>query len=63
MNVLLSTNIFDALGLDWKSLLFYLGNFVILITVLVLLLYKPIKKMLQNKRKALNDIADRKSVV
>ena len=58
MNVLLSTNIFDALGLDWKSLLFYLGNFVILITVLVLLLYKPIKKMLQNKRKALNDIAE-----
>ena len=58
MNVLLSTNIFDALGLDWKSLLFYLGNFVILVTVLVLLLYKPIKKMLQNKRKALNDIAD-----
>ena len=58
MNVLLSTNIFDALGLDWKSLLFYLGNFVILVTVLVLLLYKPIKKMLQNKRKALNDIAE-----
>ena len=58
MNVLLSTNRFDALGLDWKSLLFYLGNFVILVTVLVLLLYKPIKKMLQNKRKALNDIAE-----
>lgn len=58
MNVLLSTNIFDALGLDWKSLLFYLGNFVILVTVLVLLLYKPIKKMLQNKRKALNNIAE-----
>lgn len=58
MNVLLSTNMLEALGLDWKSLLFYLGNFIILVTVLVLLLYKPIKKMLQNKRKALNDIAE-----
>lgn len=59
MNVLFAANnIFDALGLDWKSLLFYLGNFVILMTVLILLLYKPVKKMLKEKREALQRTAE-----
>lgn len=50
----ISTNIFDALGLDWKSLLFYLGNLVILLVILALVLYKPVKKMLKSKRDKLN---------
>lgn len=58
MNVLLSANIFEALGLDWRSILFYLGNFVILLTVVILLLYKPIKKMLAAKRKTISDALD-----
>lgn len=52
---LLSTNIFEALGLDWKSILFYLVNLVILVGVMVLLLYKPVKKMLNAKRQSLNE--------
>lgn len=55
---LTSANIFGALGLDWKSILFYLGNLAILITVLALVLYKPIKKMLKNKRESLNKVYD-----
>lgn len=51
----ISANIFEALGLDWRSMLFYLGNLIILIAVLVLVLYKPIKKMLTNKRKSLEE--------
>lgn len=54
----ISTDIFDALGLDWRSMLFYLGNLVILIVVLALFLYKPIKKMLKNKRDSLNSVYD-----
>ncbi|MCM1367289.1 MAG: hypothetical protein NC184_00550 [Roseburia sp.] len=55
---LLSADIFEMLGLDGWALLFYLGNFVILVTVLVLVLYKPVKRMLKNKRKSLDDICD-----
>ncbi|MCH5162533.1 MAG: ATP synthase F0 subunit B [Clostridiales bacterium] len=55
---LISANIFDALGLDWRSILFYLGNLVILLVILGLLLYKPIKKMLKNKRDSLNSVYD-----
>lgn len=55
---LISTNIFDALGLDWRSLLFYLGNLVILIVVLALVLYKPVKRMLKEKREKLNSVFD-----
>lgn len=55
---LLSTDILEMLGLDGWALLFYLGNFLILVTVLVLVLYKPVKKMLKNKRKSLDDICD-----
>ncbi len=51
----ISANIFEALGLDWRSMLFYLGNLIILIAVLVLVLYKPIKKMLANKRKSIQE--------
>ena len=40
---LLSVNIFDALGLDWKSMLIYIANFLVLVLVLVFVLYKPFK--------------------
>ena len=34
----------------------YLGNFVLLIAVLIFVLYKPVKKMMREKRKNLDDI-------
>ena len=52
---LLSSNIFENLGLDWKSMLFYIVNFVILFGILFALLYKPIKRMLIKKRQSLNE--------
>lgn len=51
-----ASDILTKLGLDWKSILFYVVNFLILAVVLILLLYRPIKKMLKNKREALDDI-------
>lgn len=50
------TNILDVFGLDWQSMLFYVVNFLLLITVLVLVLYKPVKKMINAKRKNLDDV-------
>ncbi len=55
---LMSADIFDALGLDWKSILFYVGNFIILVVILALVLYKPVKKMLKNKRESLDKVYD-----
>ncbi len=55
MNLFISANIFEALGLDWRSMLIYIGNLVILVGALIALLYKPVKKMLQEKRKSLKD--------
>lgn len=52
---LLSVNIFDALGLDWKSMLIYIANFLVLMLVLVFVLYKPVKKMLKKKRESLDE--------
>ena len=52
---LLSNAIFDNLGLDWRSMLFYIGNFVILFGILVAVLYKPVKRMLIKKRQDLKD--------
>ena len=54
----ISASIFEALGLDWRSMLFYLGNLVILIAVLVLVLYKPVKRILAKKRKSIQDTFD-----
>lgn len=49
-------DILTKLGLDWKTMLFYIVNFIILVTVIVFVLYKPVKKMLKEKRKSLDDI-------
>ncbi len=56
MSVLLSANILEVFGLDWVSILIYLGNLVLLIAVLVLVLYKPVRNMLREKRKNLDDV-------
>lgn len=52
----LCNSVFDNLGLDWRSMLFYIGNFLILFGVLIAVLYKPVKKMIINKRNSLNDV-------
>ena len=52
MPSLLSTDILEVFGLDWVSMLVYLGNFVLLIAVLIFVLYKPVKKMMREKLKA-----------
>ena len=49
-------DILSKLGLDWKSMLFYIVNFLILAGALIALLYKPVKKMLKDKRKDLDDV-------
>lgn len=54
MVLFLSDNIFETLGLGWQSILFYALNLLILIGGLVLLLYRPIKRMIKNKRETLN---------
>lgn len=55
MSTLLSANLLEVFGLDWRSLLFYIGNFILLAAVLIAVLYKPVKKMLEAKRKSLDD--------
>ena len=55
MKMLLAANILEVFGFDWRSLLFYIGNFVLLAAVLIAVLYKPVKKMLESKRKSLDD--------
>ena len=54
MVLFLSDNIFKTLGLGWQSILFYAINLLILIGGLVLLLYRPIKRMIKNKREVLD---------
>lgn len=52
----ISANILDIFGLDWKSMLFYIGNFVLLLAVAIPLLYRPVKKMLKAKRENLDSV-------
>lgn len=56
MTTFVSANLLEVFGLDWKSILFYVVNFILLIAALVLLLYKPVKKMLKEKRRSLDDV-------
>lgn len=55
MKAFIVADILETFGLDWRSMLFYLGNFVLLVGVLIGVLYKPVKNMLKNKRKSLDD--------
>lgn len=56
MQPFLSADILEVFGLDWKSMLFYVGNFLILLAVMIGLLYKPVKKMLKAKRESLDEV-------
>ncbi|MDE6294017.1 MAG: ATP synthase F0 subunit B [Clostridiales bacterium] len=58
MSQYLSANILEVFGLDWKSMLFYVVNFLILLAVMIGLLYKPVKKMLKAKRESLDKVYD-----
>lgn len=51
-----ASDILTKLGLDWKSILFYVVNFIILLGALIALLYKPVKKMLKNKRQNIDGV-------
>ncbi|MDE7405489.1 MAG: ATP synthase F0 subunit B [Clostridiales bacterium] len=56
MTQFLCDNILEVFGLDWKSMLFYVVNFLILLGALIGLLYKPVKNMLKKKRESLDDV-------
>ena len=56
MSQLLSANILEVFGLDWKSMLFYVVNFLILLAAMIGLLYKPVKNMLKKKRESLDEV-------
>lgn len=56
MTQILGANILEVFGLDWKSMLFYVVNFLILLGVMIWLLYKPVRKMLQKKRESLDEV-------
>ena len=53
---LLNADFLEIFGLDWVSMLVYLGNLVLLIVVMTLLLYKPVKKMMKSKRESLDAV-------
>jgi F-type H+-transporting ATPase subunit b len=44
------SQLFAAFGIDWKLLLIQGGNFAILLTVLTYLLYKPVLKIIDERR-------------
>ena len=44
------SQLFAAFGIDWKLLLIQGGNFAILLTVLTYLLYKPVMKIIDERR-------------
>ena len=46
-----ASDILTKLGLDWKSILFYVVNFIILLGALIALLYKPVKALTAYMRK------------
>ena len=48
--------IFEKLGISGWSILFHAVNLVILVVALYFLLYKPVKKIVANHRKKLDDI-------
>lgn len=52
---LISADLLESLGLNGWSILFYAVNLIILIGGLTFLLYKPVKKMLKNKRESIEN--------
>lgn len=52
----ISADILEVFGLDWVSMLIYLGNFLLLLAVVIPLIYIPTKKMLTKKREDLDNV-------
>ena len=52
----ISADILEVFGLDWVSMLIYLGNFLSLLAVVIPLIYIPTKKMLKKKREDLDNV-------
>ena len=46
---------FEKFGIDWKLLLFQMFNFLVLIFILKVVLYKPIINFLESRRKKIED--------
>lgn len=55
-NQLLSSNPFDALGLEWQSIVLHLISLVILTVGLYLLLFKPVKRMVKERQEKVKKI-------
>ncbi|MCL2599003.1 MAG: ATP synthase F0 subunit B [Firmicutes bacterium] len=49
---------FEALGLTWQSMVFHAVTLVILIVVLWWALYKPIKKIMEDRQAKLKEVGD-----
>ena len=49
-------NVFESLGLGWWEILFHTVNLLVLIIALRFLLYKPIKKLIANHKKKMDDV-------
>jgi F-type H+-transporting ATPase subunit b len=45
----------EALGIDLKTLIFQLINFLLLVFVLTKLLHKPLKKLMEDRQKEISD--------
>lgn len=56
MSQFISADILELFGLDWRSMLFYIVNFLLLLGALIGLLYLPIKKMLKKKRDDIENV-------
>ena len=48
--------IFERLGLGWFEILFHVINLIILAVALYFLLFKPVKKLVANHKKKLDDV-------
>lgn len=53
--VLICADVFESLGLGWQDILFHAINLAILIVALRFLLYKPVKQIVDNHKKRLEE--------
>lgn len=51
-----SADVFENLGLGWQDILFHTVNLLILIVALRFLLYKPMRRIIDNHKAKLNDM-------
>ena len=49
-------NVFEALGVEWQSIVLHLINLVILTVGLYLLLFKPVKKMIRERQEKIRQM-------